>query len=208
MLCFYMLKKGLPSCKNLESAPPGMDWKSLISENLSLRDENQSLGAENQKLQRRLDQLSEYLRQERGQRFGRSSEKLSSENAPMFPGLEQVFDEEMAPEEKTVPSKKPRKASGFRKPFPKDLAREEVVHDLPESERTCSCGHYLHPIGSETSEQLEVIPAKVKVLRHVRIKYGCKSCEETVIVAKRPPQPIPKSMAGPSLLSHINRVQV
>ncbi len=210
VLHLFMSENILNSLKNLESPPLVTDLNSLKlevsrlrAENQTLGAENQTLGAENQKLQRRLDQLSEYLRQERGQRFGRSSEKFSSENAPMFPELEQVFDEEMAPEEKKVPSKKPRKASGFRKPLPEDLPREDVVHDLPESERTCSCGHDLHQIGTETSEQLEVIPAKVKVLRHVRIKYGCKACEETVSVAKMPPQPIPKSMAGPGLLSHI-----
>lgn len=43
----------------------------------------------------------------------------------------------------------------------------------------------------------------MKVLRHVRIKYGCKACEETVKVAKMSPQPIPRSMAGSGLLSHI-----
>lgn len=203
VLCFYMLKKVIHSCEKVESLPPGIDMKSLFLDNLSLKAENQTLGAEIQTLQRRLDQMIEYLRQERGNRFGRSSEKFSSENSPMFPGLEQVFDEEMVPEEKPVPHEKPRKARGSRKPLPQDLSREDVVHDLPASEQKCSCGHDLHPIGSEISEQLEVIPAKVKVLRHVRIKYGCKACEETVSVAKMPPQPIPRSMAGPGLLSHI-----
>ena len=29
-------------------------------------------------------------------------------------------------------------------------------------------------IGQETSEQLDVIPAKVQVIRHIRYKYACK----------------------------------
>jgi transposase len=37
----------------------------------------------------------------------------------------------------------------------------------------------------------------------VRLKYGCKKCEDTVVLAAMPPQTIPKSMAGPGLLSHI-----
>ncbi len=77
VLYLFMTKNAPHSSKNLESIPLDIDWKSLISENLSLRAENQTLGAENQKLQRRLDQLSEYLRQERGQRFGRSSVNAS-----------------------------------------------------------------------------------------------------------------------------------
>jgi transposase len=41
------------------------------------------------------------------------------------------------------------------------------------------------------------------VIRHIRIKYACKGCEETVRTASMPPQPIPKSNASPGLLSHI-----
>lgn len=49
----------------------------------------------------------------------------------------------------------------------------------------------------------DVIPAKVRVLRHVRFKYACKTCEEGVKTAPLPPQPIPKSSASPGLLAHI-----
>jgi transposase len=193
-----MVQKSISSCQNIDPVPVMTDVNSLRLENVTLQEENQ-------KLRQRVEQLSDYLRQERQHRFGRKSEKLVSANAPMFPELEQVFDEEMSdPTKEEAPKeKKPRKAAGFRKPLPEDLPREEVIHDLSEAERTCACGYALHPIGSETSEQLEVIPAKIKVLRHVRIKYGCKACEETVTLAKMPAQPLPKSMAAPGLLSHI-----
>lgn len=41
------------------------------------------------------------------------------------------------------------------------------------------------------------------MIRHVRYKYGCKGCEETVKLAPLPPQPLPKSIASAGLLSHI-----
>ncbi|EQA62595.1 IS66 family transposase zinc-finger binding domain protein [Leptospira alexanderi serovar Manhao 3 str. L 60] len=54
-----------------------------------------------------------------------------------------------------------------------------MLHDIPESEKTCSCGHGLTRIGEEKSEKLDIIPAKIQVEVHVRPKYACKHCEGT-----------------------------
>ena len=58
-------------------------------------------------------------------------------------------------------------------------------------------------IGEEISEQLDIEPAKVRVLRHVRRKYACSHCQQGVKTAALPPQPIPKSLASPGLAAHI-----
>lgn len=58
-------------------------------------------------------------------------------------------------------------------------------------------------MGEDRSEQLEFIPAQVKVLEHIRYKYACRSCCEGVKIAPLPPQLIPKSIAAPGLLAHI-----
>ena len=64
-------------------------------------------------------------------------------------------------------------------------------------------------IGEETSEQLDIIPAKIQVIRNIRPKYVCKNCEgveadePAVKIAPLPPQILPKSMATPGLLAHI-----
>jgi transposase len=52
----------------------------------------------------------------------------------------------------------------------------EVIHDLTEEEKVCACGAPLSRIGQDICEKLDYIPAKVRVLRHVRFKYACKSC--------------------------------
>ena len=95
-----------------------------------------------------------------------------------------------------------RKKSG-RKPLPAFLPRIEIIHDLPENEKQCSCGCALTEIGADKSEQLDIIPAVFKVLAHVRKKYACKACEENVKIAALPAMPIPKSIASPSLLAHV-----
>jgi transposase len=96
-----------------------------------------------------------------------------------------------------------RKKSPGRKPLPDHLPREQRVYDLPEDEKTCACGHEMKHIKNEKSEQLEIIPAKVYIVEHLRKKYACKDCEETIKLAVMPAQPIPRSIAGPGLLSHV-----
>ncbi len=63
-----------------------------------------------------------------------------------------------------------------RKKLPETLPRVEVIHDLPDDERVCPHdGNPLTEIGEVTSEQLDIIPAKIQVIRHVRKQYAC-SC--------------------------------
>lgn len=146
----------------------------------------------------------------RHQIYGRKSEKYEAINQqPLFPGFENVFDETPAadeepdPEEQEDTKEKPQTKKTGRKPLPDYLPRERVVHDIEESAKKCACGQALHKIGEETSEQLDYIPAQVKVIQHVRYKYACKCCENTVKTAPVPAQPIPKSIASPSLLAQV-----
>lgn len=90
-----------------------------------------------------------------------------------------------------------------RKPLPAGFFRENILHELSEDKRFCLCGCLLSKIGEEISEQLELIPAQLKVLRHLRSKYACKECQEGIIIAPMPTQPIPKSMATSGLLAHV-----
>jgi transposase len=168
-----------------------------------LKNENENLTKKLIELEATNAQLMQYLQLHKAARFGQKSEKVSNDDdSPMLPGIGQVFDEAAVETEARKPTKK-RSAQGGRKPLPSQLPREEIAHDIQEHEKVCACGNPLKCIGKEESEQLEVIPSRVKVIKNVRFKYGCKSCEDTVILAKMPPQAIPKSMAGPGLLAHI-----
>jgi transposase len=71
---------------------------------------------------------------------------------------------------------------------------------LPDADKHCDCGVQMNRIGSETSEQLSVIPPQWYVIRHLRHKYACPNgCIET---APMPAQPIAASQASPQLLAH------
>ena len=143
--------------------------------------------------------------------FGRKSEKLdpSPDQPSLFDEAEELS--ETPPEEEvaeiTVPGHT-RKKPG-RKPFPKDLPRVDKIHDISEEEKTCACGCQLSRIGEDVSEKLDIIPATIRVIRHIRYKYACKGCEGVesnegaVKTAALPPQIIPQGIATAGLLAHV-----
>jgi len=96
-----------------------------------------------------------------------------------------------------------------RRPLPEHLERIEIEHDLGDAEKACpACGNERHRIGTEVSEQLEYFPASLKVLKHIRHKYGCSCCDAdgynpNITTASKPAQPIEKGLAGPSLLAYV-----
>src|SRR5690606_36750692 len=113
-----------------------------------------------------------------------------------------AVDESEEQAEDVVAPVKPR---GKRKPLPASLPRVEIVHELPEHERTCACGACKQVIGEEASEQLEIIPMRVRVIRHIRKTYACTACEAAPVTADKPAQLIEKSLASPSVLAMASR---
>ncbi len=101
------------------------------------------------------------------------------------------------------------RAKRGRRPIPAEYPREEVVHDIPEDEKTCGCGCELIRIGEVVSEKLDIIPQRVRVIRHIRPKYACRGCEgteddgPTVKVAPMPPQLIEQGIVTSGLLAYI-----
>jgi len=149
-------------------------------------------------------QLEEYVRLLRAQRFGRTSEKAPREQLGLFNEAEVLADAAEKDAGAGVLVAAHTRSPRGRRPLPAFLPRVEVVHDLAPAEKVCPAdGTTLVRIGEETSEQLEIIPATIQVLRHVRPKYACPACHEGVHVAPPPPQPIPKSLASPALLAHV-----
>lgn len=149
--------------------------------------------------------LTELVRIYRLRQFGNKSEKMNGGQLGLFDEAElpkNVAVIEKADEEIHITAHTRTKTVG-RKPLPDHLPREQRIHDLSEAEKTCACGHALTHITDETSEQLEIIPAKVFVIEHIRKKYACRHCEETIKTAAMPAQPIPRSIAAPGLLSHV-----
>jgi transposase len=130
--------------------------------------------------------------------FGPRSEKVDREIEQLELQLEalQITNQParvvtLARQEKTQP---------VRRPLPEHLPREQRLH-----EPACNCpdcGTAMRKIGEDVSEVLEYVPERFKVIRHVRPKHACPSCQRIVQV-EAPSRPIPRSFAGPGLLAHI-----
>ncbi|WP_416200212.1 IS66 family transposase zinc-finger binding domain-containing protein [Undibacterium sp. CCC3.4] len=76
-----------------------------------------------------------------------------------------------------------------------------MLHDIPAHERTCPCGTPMVEIGADISEQLDIVPMQVRVLRHIRKRYGCPGSTHAPVTAALPPQPLPKSNASADFLA-------
>jgi transposase len=164
-----------------------------------------------EKYQTQIDYLEEQLRLLRNELFGRKSEKrplLDHDQLSLFDPNELVPVDAPVVEDSIIIAEYHRKKRG-RKPLPEDLPRVEIIHDLTEEEKQCACGAQLSRIGEDTCEKLDYLPAKVRVLRHIRYKYACKHCEgveddgPTVKIAPAPVQLIPKSIVTEGLLAHL-----
>jgi len=150
----------------------------------------------------RIRQLEEIIRTFQRKTFTGTSEQAFSAQLGLFNEAEEAVAEDVEPAQVEVPTHTRRRRG--RPALPADLPREQIVHDLPEADKVCPHdGTALEWIGEETSEQLDIIPAQVKVLRHIRLKYACPCCQRHVATADKPAQPLGKSMAAPGLLAYV-----
>jgi transposase len=180
--------------------------KIVMEQEQNLNEKNQDLSKQKEKIEELTTQvkiLQEYVALAKQRQFSAKSEKLNINQLSFFdeanpPNAEAILKAEEEIQVSSFTRKKPG-----RKALPKELPRKPVVYDLQEAEKICSCGCELTHIGEEKNEQLEIIPAKIYVIQHIRKKYACKKCEETIKIAPFPKQPIPRSIAAPGLLSHV-----
>lgn len=96
------------------------------------------------------------------------------------------------------------RAKRGRKPLDPALPREVIRYELPEAERVCPHdGSALKEIGVEASEQLDIVPLQVRVIRHERVKYACPCCSGTVRTAAAPAKLLPKGLLTENALAWV-----
>jgi transposase len=185
----------------LDQLPDDIDaLKSLVADQATRLDD---VTARNEQLQSKVVSLQEQLNLALARRYAASSEKLSPDQIHLFDEAEAEMQAAAPAEDETVTVPAHTRHKRGRKILPAALPRTEVIHELPASERVCPHdGNPLTEIGAVTSEQLDIIPAKIQVIRHIRKQYAC-GCGHCIKTAALPPQPIPKSLASPGLLAHI-----
>jgi len=152
----------------------------------------------------RIRLLEEFLRLEKHKRFGSSSEKC--------PGQGEIFNEAElahcdAEQETPVPEvdtesadeSKPKKKPG-RKGFSDLLPREQVFIDLTDEEKDGAINTFY----SKVKEELDIVPAKVRILEYMQEKaVFSEDGQRKIIAAELPKHPIGKVMASISLLAYL-----
>lgn len=141
--------------------------------------------------------------------FGRKSEKIQRDIEQLELQLEDLETAHAEKQEQTEKTLAPAAAAVFaaatrkpaRRPLPDHLPRELEVHE-PEEKGCPACGGSLSKLGEDVSEVLEYVPARFKVIRHVRPKLSCTKCD-AIVQAEAPSRPIARGLAGPGLLAHV-----
>lgn len=153
--------------------------------------------------QQQIHQLLEALRLEKHRLYAAKSEK-SADQAELFDEADSDVAECEARDSAALatPAKPAQKKPG-RKPLPPALPRVRKVVELGEEERQCPCGCTLEEIGEEISEQVDIIPAQIQVIQHVRKKYACKACADTIKTAPRTVVMLPKGLIANNTLAYI-----
>jgi transposase len=138
--------------------------------------------------------------------FGQSSERIEREIEQLELKLEEIEAtaagagmaeaSEPDPAPAGSPEKKPRRK------LPDHLPRREERHEPA----TCACprcgSERLRKVGEDVTEVLEYVPGRFEVVRYVRPAYSCSKCE-AMAQAPMPTMPIPRAMAGASVLAHV-----
>jgi transposase len=134
--------------------------------------------------------------------FGRRAESLDSDQLQF--GFEDLEADIARVQAKLAPEDAPgaRSSSRTDRPsLPGHLPRQDIRLDLEHQACPC-CGGGLHLIGETVSEVLDHVPARLRVIRICRPRYGCRACG-TIHQAAAPERPIAKGLASPGLLAHI-----
>lgn len=185
------------------------------------RDENKSLQAKLDHQSQFIEQLLEQIRLSRHPHFGTRSERFNMDQLSLlFNEAEVMSDAESGSGDEdeanrlgsdSDPDSAPAvqvaghvRQRGGRRSLPPELPRVEVVYDLADEDKVCTHDHSeLKPIGEKVTEQLDIVPAQVRVIRHIRRQYACTQCDQTIKSAPMPAQPIAQSIATPGTLAQV-----
>ena len=170
---------------------------------------------ENQQI--RINQLTELLIKSQKALYGQSSEKrryvFGEDNGQisLFNEAEVTANNKAEePAVQTIVAAHVRKPKRTKEELAQTVPVVEVVCDLDEDKRSCGiCQADLRYLGKEhVRDELEIIPAQVRVLRYVRFNYVCTACEKETgdanIVKAPVPAPVMKrSLASPSTVAYV-----
>ncbi len=131
--------------------------------------------------------------------FGRSSERLEREIEQLELQLDEL-EAQIPSVEVNLDAVAPVRSERPRRALPDHLPRENVVH-TPACQCP-QCGGDLRSLGEDVSEVLDYVPARFRVIRHVRPKLACVKCD-CIVQVPAVSRPIARGLPGAGLLAHL-----
>jgi transposase len=162
-------------------------------------------------LEAEIDKLHLLIRKLTRHQFGQRSEQMTPdqlqlglEDAEQTAAEHQETQEAAAPQEQADSQQQPPKPRPARNhgALPAHLPRYEVLVDVDQDACPC-CGGAMHCIGEDKTEQLDIVPAQLRVRVTRRPRYGCRTCEGAVVSAPAPERPIDGGMPTEALIAHV-----
>ncbi len=160
-------------------------------------------------LKAKVSWLEEQFRLAQHRRFGVSSEQTHPDQLELFNEAEAETDPSAEEPTLEMVSYSRKKKRGTRETNLEKLPIETIEYRLTENQQVCPCcTGKLHEMSTETRQELKIIPAQVKVVRHVRYVYACRHCERDeihtpIVTAPMPVPVISASLASPSMVAYV-----
>ncbi len=153
----------------------------------------------------KIDKLTFEIAQLKRQKYGRRSERLSSEQQALF---DEAIEADIAaaeaqleqlraslPQRSDEPKRTPRRTA-----LPANLPRREIRHEPEHTD--CGCGAPMKRVGEDVAEKLDYTPGVFTVERHIRGKWACAHCR-TLTQAPVPAAVIDKGIPTAGLLAQV-----
>jgi transposase len=143
----------------------------------------------------RLEKIHFELARLKRWKFGAKSEAMTAEQRALF--AETVFEDEASLQAQlaalqaqlpATPDKpKPEPRQPRRQALPDHLERVEHRHEPADTTcPTADCGQPMQRVGEDTSEKLDIVPARFFVHRHIYGKWACRCCQ---VLTQEPAEP-------------------
>ena len=158
-------------------------------------------------LEERVADLEKQVGRRNRMLFGKRSAKVS--NTVLTGTGKAIFDRNQKELEaecdrlQLVPEEKEHGGGGRTAPAAVPL-EETVEHEIADvAQLACPCcGVPRKVIGFRVKHQLDVVPSRFRLVKHVQYSYSCPKCKGEVITAEKPEQPFGKGYATANLVAH------
>jgi transposase len=149
-----------------------------------------------------IDTLRVQIARLKRMQFGKSSEKLDAQIAQLELALEELEGEAVVVSVCRADPEQTERPAPVRT-LPPHLPREDQRIEPDAGNCTCpDCGGALRPLGQDSDEMLDAVPVQWRVVRTIRPKYSCRTCEK-IVQAPAPVKAMTRCKATFGTLAHV-----